>query len=181
MPSGVSPTSVLDGYLLQILHRDKPLGKTLQFIVRQLNRLQAEAEGQAIAGGLTAPSGLENMTLFHTDDTGRALPVADRSIFTHPEITATQTAYNLGVMYYNRMSTDATRSIQGILPGTAGQRALVANVGSFRLVLAHDNAGAADVRNRILCVGGADILLLPNDMAMIWRDPVSDRWRAWQL
>ncbi len=182
--------SVLAGYLLRLAHKDRELYETMDFVIKQILNIQSTVEGgpaHTFAQGVAFPleklvsGGGEDETMYEVGATGKMVPVADRSMWTEPMIVADQGAYNLGLRYYNRVSTDATRSIHGILPSMNGRRAIIVYVGVNRVILTHENAGAADPTYRILCVGSANITLLPNDMAFIWRDNLSARWRACKL
>lgn len=170
-------SNVLDGYLLELYKTNRPLAKALQFVIFQLNRIDAEI--QAIPPVTTG--GQQNATLFLPQGiNGQELPVADRSMFTHPTIGGDDAEFQLGALYFNRLASSKDVSIRGILKVTNGQKSVVTNVGAFNIILSHEDASAL-ASLRILCGGSSDIVLIPNDSALIWRDEVSDRWRAYQL
>ncbi len=120
-----------------------------------------------------------------------AVPVAiplgtSDAVETPAQITVNQNNYTFvtGVGFlastFDRLSTDASRDITGFDSTgiTAVQlRKKLINVGSFDLVLKHDD-GASDLANRILIPGGADLIMAPNDAVDIMYDVTSSRWRV---
>jgi len=75
-----------------------------------------------------------------------------------------------------RLSTDASHNLTGLQGGTDGRDIVIANVGSFDLVLVHDATSTA--ASRFLLPNGSNLTLNPNDSASLWYDGTSSRWRA---
>lgn len=100
------------------------------------------------------------------------------------QITADQNNYNMGGCSMNvRLSTDASRSITGLVSTPSqltGQIHHITNVGSNNIVLVHESASST-AANRFLTNTGADITLGANEMAYVWYDGTSQRWRAAKL
>lgn len=100
-----------------------------------------------------------------------------RLLATSPaQITADQNDYNPGTGSNFRLSTDAARTVTGFAGGADGRLMLIANVGSFNLVLANQNAGSV-AANRIVTGTGADVTVAADDTAILIYDSVSSRWR----
>ena len=80
-----------------------------------------------------------------------------------------------------RLSTDASRTITGIDATTvdfseADDELRLVNIGSFDLVLGHQDVGSL-ATNRIISPTGADLTLGPDEMALLWYDGATARWR----
>ena len=101
------------------------------------------------------------------------------------QITSNQNNYDPGgIGNLQRWNTDASRNITGIdfFPGAgpvAGQRHLIVNVGSFDIVLKHQDTGSV-ASLRLLCSTGADITLTPNQAADIIYDSTTAKWRVFK-
>jgi len=75
-----------------------------------------------------------------------------------------------------RLSTDASHNLQGLV-GTAVQgRKRLINVGSFNLVLKHQNTSSS-AANRFICPGASDVTLTPDDSVELEYDKTATRWR----
>ena len=107
---------------------------------------------------------------------------------TYTQITSNQNDYNITENYFMRMSTDASRNITGMQNAVndafSGRQAdgevhHMVNVGSFDLVLKHQDAGSV-AANRFLNSTGADITLTPNQAADIIYDATTARWRVYK-
>lgn len=95
------------------------------------------------------------------------------------QITANQDNYaptDHATTYRFRLSTDASRNLTGLQGGASGREVVIANVGSFDLVLVHDATSTA--ANRFLCPNSANLTLNPNDSVRCWYDATSSRWRV---
>lgn len=92
-------------------------------------------------------------------------------------ITADVNNYSLAVGRFNRLATDASRTLTGLVAGVTGEEREIWNVGSNNLVLAHQSASSTDV-NRFICTGAANITLAPDEQALLRYDGVTQRWRA---
>lgn len=94
------------------------------------------------------------------------------------QITSDQNDYNPGLGMFYRLSTDASRNITGLAVNQIdGQVCEIWNIGSFDIVLKHEDAASTAV-NRFLCHGSADITLTPNNIAILRYDSTSTRWRV---
>jgi hypothetical protein len=99
-------------------------------------------------------------------------------VISPPQITANQNDYSptgIGDASVIRASTDATRTITGILRGDEGQMLRIENIGSQPISLAHESASSTAV-NRILC--GASVTVPPGGAVDLRYDAVSFRWRS---
>lgn len=109
---------------------------------------------------------------------GIALP----GIVTPDQIVANQNNYDptgLQGAFCMRLSTDASRTITGLLapsPG-AGRLVLIVNIGSNDLVLAHESA-SSDAANRFNFSGAANVTLTTLSTLLIYYDSTSERWVA---
>ena len=97
-------------------------------------------------------------------------------------ITADQDNYAIptgsGVRRVIRLATDASRNITGFVVDQTGDSFWIINVGGFDLVLQHQNVSST-ATNRILSPTGGDLVLSPNQSALIWHDEITDRWRIY--
>jgi hypothetical protein len=98
-------------------------------------------------------------------------------------ITSNQDNYSIPVPgYFVRLATDASRNITGIVVGGGqgdGQIHLLVNVGSFDIVIKHQDA-ASTATNRFLNSTGADITLTSNQAAEMIYDGTTQRWRVFK-
>lgn len=171
---------VLEGYILRLKHKDRVLGETFEFVINQLNQIQ-EVQAQLLEAQHLVSGGSEDLTLYRDNNVDPMLGITDRSVWTHSELTVDQLQFQIGAKFYNRIDPGSGPFfIAGIIPVTNGQRAIIVNIGLKALVLKHEDA-TAFASYRLLNVGFADITLNENDMALIWRDEASDRWRGAQL
>ena len=76
-----------------------------------------------------------------------------------------------------RITTNAQRTITGFAENARGEFLWVVNVGSNNLVLANQNAGS-DAAFRIITGTGANLTLAADDIAMLWYDSTTTRWRV---
>jgi hypothetical protein len=102
---------------------------------------------------------------------------------TPTQLTANQNNYSglTDLKVVHRLSSDAARSITGIVPGTAadGLSKTLINIGSFNITLANESTSST-AANRFTCSTGADIVLAPNEAAEIFYDSTSTRWRVFK-
>ncbi len=99
--------------------------------------------------------------------------------FTPSQITANQDDYDPGDTAFVRLSTDASRDITGVTGGTDGRLLTAINVGSFDVVLKHQDV-LSTAANRFLNNTGADITLGPNAGADMHYDAADSRWRVFK-
>ncbi len=96
-------------------------------------------------------------------------------------ITSDQDSYNPGTGTIFRLSSDASRNITGLfLFQTDGRIVILVNIGSYPIVLKHNNSSSTAV-NRMLCSTGGDITLMPGELALGYWDDTDDRWRITSL
>lgn len=94
------------------------------------------------------------------------------------QITANSDDYNptnLATAYVLRLSTDASRDLTGIVGGASRRELVLANIGSFNIVLKHNVTSTA--ANRFYCPGSADYTLGANAVVRAIYDATSLRWR----
>lgn len=118
---------------------------------------------------------------------GRDAPVETRlrapvllSTLTTDQLTASVNDWNPtgGTDAYQwRISSDAARSITGIVAGQDTEERLLVNVGSFTITLEHADTGSIAV-NRFLGSGAADVAIPTMGRARIVYDELAQRWRA---
>lgn len=93
------------------------------------------------------------------------------------QITANQNDYELGIGSMFRLSSDASRTITGFHGGVSGEGMIIVNVGSNNIVLANQSASSGAI-NRIITGTGANITLSADDVALLFYDSVTERWRV---
>jgi hypothetical protein len=126
----------------------------------QLHDHSAAGDGQTLSPTIFTPSGV----------------LRPLSVLSPAQITADQNDYNpsgLASAFLVRVNSDAVRTITGIA-GFTGVMLLLANVGTFNIILSDQNA-SSNVLNRFLF--GADYTLTPQNMILIHKDPTSSKWR----
>lgn len=97
------------------------------------------------------------------------------------QITADQNDYNPESTATNRssfwrLSTDASRTVTGIANGLDGRILVIANAGSFDLVIANQSASST-AGNRIITGTGADVTVAADGTATLIYDNTTARWR----
>jgi len=96
------------------------------------------------------------------------------------QITSNQNNYALpsgtNSRFKVRLSTDASRTVTGIVPQTSGDAIYIINIGANDLVLAHQS-GSSTAANRMISPTGADLTLGADEYAYLWYDDVTTRWR----
>lgn len=100
-------------------------------------------------------------------------------IISPSQITANQNNYNPTGLSTNsevRLSSDASRTITGIVGRDHGGILRIVNVGSNPIVLASDSASSL-ATNRISLV--SDVTLAANEVITLKYDLVSGKWRPW--
>ncbi len=120
-----------------------------------------------VYGTLSSPVGALPMELFGNLRHGTLTPA---------QITANQDDYGPGTQAWWRLSTDASRNISGIDYVADSQYRIITNVGSFNIVLLHQDTGSA-AENRIITPDASDFTIQPNRTAHLVYDPISQRWR----
>jgi hypothetical protein len=105
-----------------------------------------------------------------------ALNTQQQGQVTPDQVLANQNNYALPAGELIRLSTDASRTFTGFAGARPGVF-VVANVGVFDVVIAHQNAGS-DAQNRVICHTGANITLNADESVSIIYDFSSLRWRT---
>jgi hypothetical protein len=75
-----------------------------------------------------------------------------------------------------RLNSDASRNITGLAGGADGRIIILANTGSFNIVLINQSASSV-AGNRFILANSADITLITNQDVMLQYDSTSSRWR----
>lgn len=103
------------------------------------------------------------------------------SLLSPAQIAANTNNYNptgLSTARVLRLTTDASRNLTGIVAQVNGRVLTLSNLGSFNLVLKHQDAGST-AANRFICPGAADFTLNAFDCVDIWYDSASFGTGAW--
>lgn len=110
---------------------------------------------------------------------GGVLQYGYRDTATLAQLTANQNDYTPATAaYYLRMSSDASRNVTGFVgSGAGGETHVIVNVGSFNIVLTHEDASST-AANRFHNSTSADITLTPNQEALVHYDSTGTRWRV---
>lgn len=109
---------------------------------------------------------------------GGASPGTLRSSANSPaQITANQNNYAIGTGLFNRVNSDASRTITGVVAGLDGQLALDWNVGSFDLVYSQQDTNST-AANRFANASGANLTISAGQVALRQYDNTTARWRA---
>lgn len=119
-----------------------------------------------------------------TENAGSSGATWSSPVRTPSQITSNQNNFDPnGYAYCQRWTTDASRDVTGLAiggnQGVAGEVHIIINVGSFDIVLKHENASSS-AANRFLNSTGADITLTANQAAEIIYDPTTQRWRVFK-
>lgn len=150
------------------------------FINETAQTLTFKRSGQT---GVTVPAGQFRLVRHNGTDIEllsarwAADPVTWTGVLSPAQITANQNDYNpsgLSVANVLRLSTDASRTITGIVPPRDGAALRVFNVGAQDLVLSNQDAASA-AANRLAL--GASVTLGADEGCTLWYDPTSTRWR----
>lgn len=97
---------------------------------------------------------------------------------TPTQITADQGAFDFGDVGFARISSDATRTINGLDGTRNGRQIDFVNVGSNNIIFAHDSASATSQGVRLLTVDGNDLTVGPEESIRLIYDDVDSRWRV---
>ena len=105
--------------------------------------------------------------------------VAFSGDITPSQITSNQNNYSptgLSTAVTLRLDTDASRDITGLAGGADGRIIIIANIGSFNIVLKHESSSST-AGNRFILSSATDVTLTPNQDVMLQYDSTSSRWR----
>lgn len=121
---------------------------------------------------------LYNNTAVHgtTHQTGGTDPIAN-VVSSPTQITANQNDYSLTGADIYRISSDAARTITGIVAGSSGALILLVNVGSFNITLSHQSASST-AANRIITLWTGDMVLAASAAVSLFYDGTTSRWRV---
>lgn len=124
--------------------------------------------------------GTRNQGLWIEDARARVDGILNFTETSPSQITGDQNNYAIPTTSSGRMvhrlSTDALRTITGIVIEQTADAIWIINVGSFDLILAHQNV-ASTATNRMISPTGLNLTLGPDEAAQLWHDPVTNRWR----
>lgn len=156
--------------------------------------LQMTYSGSSISGGTSQPVSLSTYTenlvfseytasnnYFATFDTLKARFKGGLSYVNQSptQIISNQNDYALPAQKspFLRLTTDASRTITGIVASDDGEIHQIWNVGSNPIVFSHQNVGSS-ANNRFINDTGADITLAANDKVDLIYDNTTQRWRV---
>ncbi len=96
---------------------------------------------------------------------------------TPAQITSNQNDFSTNGYDVLRLSTNASREITGFANPQRGKMLIINNVGSFNIVLKHQNTGSSLNNRMILGNPAVDVTILPNDSVTLLYDNTDLRWR----
>lgn len=102
--------------------------------------------------------------------------VLDLQTSTPAQLVANVNNYDMGLRSVVRLSSDASRNITGLDNVRDTKMILLINVGSFDIVLTHEDASSS-IGNRIITITGASVTLAAAGSMILIYDAVSLRWR----
>lgn len=98
-------------------------------------------------------------------------------VATPTQIGANQNDYAIGTGDIFRISSDAARTITGIVAGTSGATILLVNVGSFAITLSHQSSSST-AANRIIVPWAGDCVIPASGAVSLYYDGTTSRWRV---
>lgn len=104
--------------------------------------------------------------------------LAASTMGTPAQITADQNDYALGSGDILRVSSDAARSITGVVAGTEAEARLLINVGSFAITLKHESSSSTAANRLVVPWAGDYVLSAAGGAALLVYDATSSRWRV---
>jgi hypothetical protein len=116
-------------------------------------------------------------TLAHAVTLGKSITLPNA--ITPPQVTADQHNYapaGLADAFNVRVTSDAARTITGIVAQPAGRLLLLTNVGSFSLNFPHNDAGSV-AANRIFTHAGTTVTISPSGAVWLYYDGTVSAWR----
>ena len=96
------------------------------------------------------------------------------------QITSNQNDYNPtdgATTLWWRLTSDASRTITGIVAGNQGVIHYLENIGGTEIILAHQHSGSSS-SNRFVAPSGLDYVLKGGDTVLIRYDTTTARWRV---
>jgi hypothetical protein len=94
---------------------------------------------------------------------------------TPPQITSNQNNYDIGFADILRLSTDADRIITGLDGGVQGRSLKIFNIGSYAIILAHQNT-ASSASNRFKFSIITNVIIMPGSNIDLYYDVTQARW-----
>lgn len=147
---------------------------TLKFV------LKTSADATIWTADNVAATGLQGVV-----QVGSTLTIAgvarETSVISPTQLTANQNNWNptgLSSARIIRISSDAARTITGIVAQPAGTLLTIYNTGSQNIILAHADTVNSSAANVIICPGAVSLTLNGGDSATIWYDSVNALWRV---
>ena len=150
----------------------------LEDIDARFVKLLGNAGGQTVIGGTAASENLVLQSSSHA--TRGVVRIGDNFALdanTPAQITADQNNYALSDKGVQRWSSDAARSITGLAGGVNSKVVYAFNVGSFPIVVQHENSGST-AANRVTTVDGLDMTVWAGRGAVFIYDSTTSRWRG---
>ncbi len=102
--------------------------------------------------------------------------VLDLRAVTLDQLTANVNDYDVGPRSVVRVSSDASRNITGFVGIRDSRMIIVINVGSFDVVITHEDASSS-ANNRVITKTAGSITLTPRLSMILIYDATSLRWR----
>ena len=86
--------------------------------------------------------------------------------------------YSIGWNSILRVSASAPASVSGFANGSQGRNLMIINVGSTTINLLHQSTSSIAANRIITSSGGTTVQLPPNQIAQLWYDSTTERWRV---
>jgi hypothetical protein len=135
----------------------------------------------AAAGGSSSASDLTSGTLADARLSANVVLTTDTrlsNVVSSPsQIGANQNDYAIGSGDIFRISSDAARTITGIVAGTSGATILLVNVGSFAITLSHQSSSST-AANRLIVPWAGDCVIAASAAVSLYYDGTTSRWRV---
>jgi hypothetical protein len=103
--------------------------------------------------------------------------MADLSVTSPAQITASQNNYSSFARGVNRFTTSAAVELTGMTSGQHGEVRVLVNVGATNLVIKHQNASSTDV-HRFIVPWAGDLVVTGNASVVCLYDATTQRWRV---
>lgn len=128
-------------------------------------------------GSIAALGGGAPASHASTHNTGGADALSN--VVTSPsQITGNVNDYAIGTGDIFRLSSDAARTITGVVAGTNGQAILLVNVGSHAITLAHESSSSTAANRLTVPWAGNYVMDANGGAALLVYFTASSRWRV---
>lgn len=143
--------------------------------------------------GVVVESGVTNARVVLPLTTNMTIPVQDNGsvtsgnvVITSPAVATTSTSlsaiqndweWSLGKSAIRLSAPSGGATITGLAFGTTGRQVRLINVGSYNLTLSHQST-LSSANNRIICPTSDNVLVTPDNSALLEYDGGSTRWRV---